>query len=119
MDNRTLILQLLKADEITYVYLTDEEAVLNKWNSKKKAENIPLTTFRRLEHFNIIELTSGNFENGERHYQLVFNGDIIKTLNECVLKTTKTEFETIFKDILLKVERRKKLQQINENSINR
>ncbi len=125
MDDKTLILHLLNAEEITYqskitfdtpidVYCTNEKITLNKWNVKKKAQKISLKTFKKLLQFNVIELTSGNFGNLEKHYQIINMGNRLKILKECIMRTTNTEFETIFKDILLKCERKLKLENIHE-----
>ena len=128
MDDKTLILHLLNREEITYTsklvytikdsWVTVEEATLNKWHPKRKVEDIYLKKFEKLKQLGIIELTSGNFENGERHYQIIHKDSRLKILKECVLRTTNTEFETIFKDILLKCERKLKLKKI-ENTTNR
>ena len=126
MNDRTLILHLLKGDEITHtskttydvtnnIYRTIDKAI-NKWHPKKQAENVS-RVFRILEQLNVIELTSGNFENGEKHFQIIYKDNILKTLKECILKTTNTEFETIFKNIHLKCERKLKLRKINERNL--
>lgn len=122
MDNKTLILCLLRGDEITYEsvrFVPNGHATLNKWSYKKSSYEIPRSTFHELVDKGVIELSSANLETDEEHFQLSHRDDMLKTLNECVLNTTNSKFETIFKDILLKYKRKLKLKKINENTISR
>jgi len=123
MDDRSLISHLLNKEELTYtsklVYLCKNNWIpiknitLNKWHPKKSTEDISLEKFNRLKNLGIIEVDSGNFETGEQHYIIKYDGNLLNSLKNLVISTTNTEFETIFREYLLKYERRLKLQQIN------
>ncbi len=123
MNNKTLILCLLRGDEITYgscyarlsttKHTSARNTILNKWSIVNHAKEIPIETFHSLLRNGIIELSSSNFENGEEHFQMIRNDSMLKTLNECILRSIQSDFETTFMDILLKYERKMKLIEIN------
>lgn len=123
MDDRTLISNLLKFHEITHtsriekspsgMYIPIQEAILNKW-TRGTPVDISIEKFERLKSLGVIEAGSGNFDTGERHYIIRYDEDMLKSLKNLVRATTNTEFESIFREILLKYERKLKLDKINK-----
>ena len=64
------ILKILKGSIITK---TKKGAFIDKYRINYICKEIPLILFEQLFNLDLIELDSGNFETGERHYHLNSN----------------------------------------------
>ncbi len=74
---------------------------LNKWHLKRKNVDVSEELFRILVALNILELDSGNFETGEKHY--IFNRELSshKKIDDDILNSIFELIKPVLREVRL------------------